>query len=64
MIPADELARLRKRVDELEALAAFQDQTLSQLDAVVREFAGRVEGLEQGLGQLRQQLAGKEADAS
>jgi len=38
--------RLEKRVADLEALVAFQDRSISQLDAVLTAFAARVERLE------------------
>jgi uncharacterized coiled-coil protein SlyX len=38
---------LEKRVADLEALVSFQDRSLSQLDAVLTQFAARVERLEE-----------------
>ena len=42
----NEQEALEKRVTDLEALVSFQDRTLSQLDAVLTQFAARVERLE------------------
>ena len=40
---------LEERVTELEVRIAYQDRVIADLDAVVREFAGRVEQLERQL---------------
>ena len=37
---------LEKRIDDLEALVAFQDRSISKLDEVLTQFAARVERLE------------------
>ena len=42
----NEQDRLEKRVADLEALVAFQDRKISQLDAVLTAFTARVERLE------------------
>lgn len=43
---------------ELEVRIAFQDETISALDEVVREFAARVERLESELGRMRKAMEG------
>ena len=45
--------RARERIMELEIRIAYQDRLLATLDGVVREFAGRVEALEQEMRALR-----------
>jgi uncharacterized coiled-coil protein SlyX len=45
----EELAR---RIVDLEVGAAFQTRTIEALDAVVREFAARVESLERTVAEL------------
>ncbi|MCA9635745.1 MAG: SlyX family protein [Myxococcales bacterium] len=50
---ADRVRALEERLVDLEVRFAFQQQTLEDLDVVVREFAGRVEALERDLAELR-----------
>ena len=60
--PSDVPAReeLERRVVDLEIRAAFQTRTIEALDAVVREFAGRVEALERTLASLREEVVAVE----
>lgn len=44
---------LEGRIVDLEVRLAFQQQTIEDLDSVVREFASRVERLERELRDLR-----------
>ncbi|MCA9653894.1 MAG: SlyX family protein [Myxococcales bacterium] len=44
------------RLSELEIRSEFQARTMEDLDAVVREFAERVDRLERELKELRNQL--------
>lgn len=44
------------RLSELEIRSEFQSKTVDDLDAVVREFAARVDRLERELKELRSQL--------
>lgn len=53
-------ADLAERVESLEALTAFQDRTITQLDKAVLELAQRVEELRRELGTLK--TKGTEAD--
>ncbi len=58
--PSDLTATVRAleaRVTDLEVRSAYQDQTIEALDAVVREFARRVEALEKELEELRRGAA-------
>jgi len=48
---------LQKRVDELEMLAAFQERTLSQLDASMQGLYAKLEALEEVLKQIEGQQA-------
>ncbi len=45
--------RLNKRVEALEVLTAFQERTISKLDATVLAFTQRVEKVERELQRLR-----------
>lgn len=47
-----------ERMLELEIRIAYQDRLLASLDEVVREFAGRVENLEQEVRTLRRSVGG------
>jgi uncharacterized coiled-coil protein SlyX len=49
----DRIRALEERLVDLEVRFAFQQQTIDDLDAVVREFAVRVEHLEAELAELR-----------
>ncbi|MEZ4384931.1 MAG: SlyX family protein [Nannocystaceae bacterium] len=49
----DRIRALEERLVDLEVRFAFQQQTLDDLDSVVREFAVRVERLEGALAELR-----------
>ncbi|MCA9662736.1 MAG: SlyX family protein [Myxococcales bacterium] len=53
----DRIRALEERLVDLEVRFAFQQQTLDDLDAVVREFAVRVEHLEAALAELRAEPA-------
>lgn len=55
--PADRIAALEARVVDLEVRLTFQQQTIDDLDAVVRDFAERTRVLERELVELRR-LAG------
>lgn len=55
--PAEVIAALEARVVDLEVRLTFQQQTLDELDGVVREFAERTRSLERDLIELRR-LAG------
>ena len=46
------LATLEDRIVELEIHSAHQDEVVTALDEVVREFARRVEALERKLAEL------------
>ena len=48
---------VQARLTELEVRISYQNQLLSDLDAVLREFAGRVESLERELEQLREAMS-------
>ena len=50
------------RLSELEIRSEFQSKTMDDLDAVVREFAERVDRLERELKELRQQLESLSGD--
>ncbi len=49
----EKIAALGRRIVELEIKASFQDRTLEDLDAVLRQFTERVAALERELSQLR-----------
>ena len=52
---------MEERLTELESRVAFQDQTIRNLDEVVRLFANRVERLERRVSDLADRLrAGQE----
>lgn len=51
------IADLEARVVDLEVRVTFQQQTIDELDAVVRDFAERTRVLERELAELRR-LAG------
>ncbi len=48
-----QLRALQARLVDLEVRLSFQQQTIDDLDLVLREFAGRVEHLEGELRELR-----------
>lgn len=48
---------MSERIDELEVRIAYQDRLITELDEVVRSFAGRVEALERELAQLKSTMA-------
>ncbi len=50
--PSRDPQELERRVIDLEVGIAFQARTIEALDAVVREFAARVEALERRLTEL------------
>jgi uncharacterized coiled-coil protein SlyX len=52
MSPDASREELLSRIVELEVGAAFQSRTIEALDAVVREFAARVEALERSVAEL------------
>ena len=47
---------MEQRITELESRVAFQDQTIRNLDEVVRLFTARVERLERRLSDLADEL--------
>jgi len=49
-------ADLAKRLDDLEVRYAFLEETLRQVDDVVRNQANDIEGLKQELKTVREQL--------
>lgn len=49
-------AGLESRVEELEVRSVYQDKNVDELDAVVREFADRVQRLEKEIHELRSRL--------
>lgn len=49
-------ANLASRVEELEVRSVYQDKNVEELDAVVREFADRVQRLEKEIYELRARL--------
>ena len=51
---------LRKRVDELEMLASFQERTLSQLDEAVQGLYAKLDALEAELKRLKAQQEAKD----
>jgi uncharacterized coiled-coil protein SlyX len=52
----EELWNLRKRLDEVESLSAFQERTLNQLDGVITAFTRRVVRVEGEVRQLTDKL--------
>jgi uncharacterized coiled-coil protein SlyX len=48
---------MEDRVLELEVRSSYQERLIAELDAVVKEFARRVEVLERELVQLRKSTA-------
>ncbi len=54
---------LEGRIVDLEVRLSFQQQTIEDLDSVVREFASRVERLEGELRDLRSHSTGVQAIA-
>jgi len=49
---------LEERVVDLEVRLSFQQQTIEDLDSVIREFASRVERLQGELHELRSHSTG------
>ena len=47
---------MEKRLTELESRVAFQDETIRNLDEVVRVFSNRVERLERRLSELADEI--------
>lgn len=47
---------MEDRITELESRVAFQDQTIHNLDEVVRLFSSRVEQLEKRVSELADRL--------
>ena len=58
--PSRDPQELERRVIDLEVGIAFQARTIEALDAVVREFAARVEALERRLAELAEGSAPEE----
>jgi SlyX protein len=54
--PAVALEELHARINELEMKSAYQEDLLSTLDGVVREFAARTETAERKLRELEAQV--------
>jgi len=54
--PGDLDQATEERIKELEIRIAYQDNLISDLDEVLRQFTRRVEGLEKTLDQFRGQL--------
>lgn len=46
MTPQDRTADLERRIVELEVKVSFQEQTIDDLDAVLRALSARLEALE------------------
>lgn len=57
-----ESSEVEVRLSELEVRSEFQSKTVDDLDAVVQEFARRVDRLEHELKDLRRQLESLSAD--
>lgn len=55
---AARLAALEAANVELEVRIAYQDKLIAELDAVVREFAGKVEAIRGDLSEARRTLEG------
>ena len=53
----ERVGALEARVTELELRLEYQAQNERELDEVVREFTGRIEGLEQQIAFLREALS-------
>lgn len=49
----EQIAALVRRIVDLEIKTSFQERTLEDLDAVLRQFTERVAALERELSQLR-----------
>jgi uncharacterized coiled-coil protein SlyX len=58
---APESAELTERLLDLEVRLAYQDRQVRALDALVREFADRLDAAERELKQLKQALASPDA---
>jgi len=53
---------LEERVVELEVKVAYQDRLIADLDAVIRDFTGRVESLTRQLEQVKELALGGGSD--
>ncbi len=58
---APESAELAERLLDLEVRLAYQDRQVRALDALVREFADRLDTTDRELKQLKQALASPDA---
>jgi uncharacterized coiled-coil protein SlyX len=58
---APESAELSERMLDLEVRLAYQDRQVRALDALVREFADRLDAAERELKQLKQTVASPDA---
>lgn len=57
MTPQDRTADLERRIVELEVKVSFQERTIDDLDAVIRELSARLEALSRELTRQRELAA-------
>ncbi len=58
---AAQITALERRIVELEVRQAFQDQTIHDLDTVIRDFTARIEVLTRTVAHLERQGSLEEA---